>query len=297
MFERILIAVDGSDLADEMARAVVPLFRRPGSQAVLVRVVPPTLGDSPAGVNPFQVAKHHLQRLAFTLPAGDPPVASQVLVGDPATEILAEAQRAKAGLIVLATHGREGASRWLHGSVAETVLRQAPCPVVVADPRKLARKELRLGRILVPLDGSALAAEALASAVELAKASPEAELVLFHALGLTIVLDPAPSASPVRTREEGIALLGTYRERVEGVRVRTEVALGEAAPAVVEAARALGVDLVVMTTHGRTGLGRALFGSVAEAVLRHSPCPVLVKRASRVVEASRPAKGTVGAPP
>ncbi len=141
-------------------------------------------------------------------------------------------------------------------------------------------------RILVPLDGSKLAEQALPYATELCKGS--VEVILFQVVHLPLPL-AAPDASlavPVPAPDELLQEAKNYLEgiaeklRGEGVSVRTDaVERDVVADAIVEYAAEHGVDLIVMTTHGRSGISRLIFGSVAESVVRHAPCPVLLVRA------------------
>ncbi len=150
-------------------------------------------------------------------------------------------------------------------------------------------------RILVALDGSELAesvlphVEALASkfgssVVALQAIVPAETIMAETATGLTGMpaTGPAVDPTPIIEAERRIAaeyLAGVSgRLRGAGLTVETEIAEGNAPDAIVEAARAHRADLIAMTTHGRSGLGRLVFGSVAEGVLHHAPCPVLLVR-------------------
>jgi nucleotide-binding universal stress UspA family protein len=139
---------------------------------------------------------------------------------------------------------------------------------------------MKITTILVPLDGSILAESALAPAVDLAR-DHGARLVLLraaeaHALPMA---DPTEAqVTAVRTAEEYLA---EVRERVlkTGVtQVDTSVWYGPPTEAIVEAAGFRGVDLIVMSSHGRTGLGRLVLGSVAETVLRATRVPIFLIR-------------------
>ena len=140
-------------------------------------------------------------------------------------------------------------------------------------------------RILVPLDGSALAETVLAF-VEQVAGPLEAEIVLLRVVEPLSTAEAIASAGVVppatlaRHELEAKHYLGQMEPRLskKGLRVRTRIALGPPAEAILGAIKTSGVDLVAMTTHGRTGLGRALFGSVTESVLRASPVPVIVMR-------------------
>jgi nucleotide-binding universal stress UspA family protein len=142
-------------------------------------------------------------------------------------------------------------------------------------------------RVLVPLDGSALA-EAILPFAERVAGPLDAEVILVR------VVEPISPAEAMASA--GVVTPDTYLVREmearrylqdlagrlseKGLRVKTRVEVGRPSDEILAAAKSAGADLVAMTTHGRSGLGRVLFGSVAEAVLRGSPLPVLMVRMS-----------------
>lgn len=139
-------------------------------------------------------------------------------------------------------------------------------------------------RVVVPLDGSRLAEEMLRFIVDIA-GPLDLEVLLLR------VITPIPPqvtetmrAVVLESVEHSLAQARAYLApladdlRVRGIRVRTEVRKGQPVDEIVEGARAAGADLIAMTTHGRSGLGRLLFGSVAEAVLRQAEIPVFLMR-------------------
>jgi nucleotide-binding universal stress UspA family protein len=149
-------------------------------------------------------------------------------------------------------------------------------PVLLANPLALPeRQELRIKKILVPVDGSDLSAEALPLAEDVAELFGS-EIVLIRAIELVAVTDPIIMVSPTADREATQARLDELAKRVTSVPVTTRVVLGTPSVEILDAAREC--DLVALTTHGRSGVSRWAFGSVAEQVLRHCSCPVLVKR-------------------
>ena len=97
-------------------------------------------------------------------------------------------------------------------------------------------------------------------------------------VGTGAVIDPGPIVEAEREDATTYLEALTSRLRARGLNVTPEVQEGAAAALVLERTQALGVNLIVMTTHGRSGFGRLVFGSVAEAVLRHAPCPVFLVR-------------------
>jgi nucleotide-binding universal stress UspA family protein len=156
---------------------------------------------------------------------------------------------------------------------------------------------MKLETILVPLDGSTLAEGALGRAAELA-AGAKARLILLRAAQA----HPFPGADPIEAQVKVVQEAETYLSGIaEHARalgapdVRCSVWYGAAAPAVIEAATINHADLIVMMTHGRSGVGRLVMGSVAESVLRGTTIPILLLRDSHApVEA--PA-GTAAAAP
>jgi nucleotide-binding universal stress UspA family protein len=138
---------------------------------------------------------------------------------------------------------------------------------------------VKVDRILVPLDGSPLAEMALPKAVALLGDSPGATLVLLRATATRTLpgIDPIEAQLVVVHEAEDYLEHVATRLRHEGVpRVETSVWYSSAAPAIVQAARTRRIDLIVMSTHGRSGLRRVIRGSVAESVLRGTQTPILL---------------------
>ena len=144
-------------------------------------------------------------------------------------------------------------------------------------------------KILVPLDGSRAAEAAIPVALRLAR-EPKTDLVLLAVANVHASQDPAPAEPEIAPIEEARSYLETAKSHlipdIEGI--ATMVWSGSAAPAIVKAAQTYGADMIVMTTHGRTGRERDMFGSVAEAVLREAPMPVLVLRPARQAASRTP---------
>ena len=138
-------------------------------------------------------------------------------------------------------------------------------------------------RILVPLDGSATAESAVPIALRIVR-EPKTSLVLVSVANVRTGPEPAPADRELAPIQEARSYLDSAKSHLmpdtEGV--VTEVWTGPAAAAIIKAARAHGVDMIVMTTHGRAGRERDMFGSVADAVLRGAPMPVLVLRGPRL---------------
>ena len=192
----------------------------------------------------------------------------------------------------MATHGRGSMSRFWLGSVADKLVRSLPLPILLVLPQEQA-SDLALDRvlqhILVPLDGSELAEQALGPAVALGSLMV-ADYVLVR------VVDPLEPAGRdaqgflisglapeglQRLQEEAAAYLERTAEhlRARSLQVFTRVLINsQAAEAILQEAGTPPIDLIALETHGRGGLARLLLGSVADKVVRGTPTPVLVHR-------------------
>lgn len=227
-------------------------------------------------------AETMLRELAQTeIPSGVR-VTTHVLRGKAAAEIIATAQQRQSDLIVLSTHGYSGVQRLLLGSTAEQVIRHAPCAVLTLRDRPQSPASTRIRRILAPVDFSPPSREALRYAVEFAGAF-DADLTVFHA----VLSLPPPRRLAAFARGLEVEALKQAREdlaalvkaEVRGaIPVSTKIAAGIPRDAIVRVAGRLKADLIIVATHGRTGLERWMMGSTAERVVRHAPCPVLVMR-------------------
>jgi nucleotide-binding universal stress UspA family protein len=218
---------------------------------------------------------------------------SRALVEGPVAEALHDhAASATADLVLMATHGRGSLSRLWLGSVADKLVRCLPMPMLLIRPQEQA-PDFTLDRafqhILVPLDGSELAEQALGPAVALGSLMGADYL-------LVRVVDPLEPAGRdaqgfmisglapeglLRLKHEAEAYLERMAEnlRARSLRASTRVLVSsQAALAILEQAAIPPNDLIAMETHGRGGLTRLLLGSVADKIIRGSLTPVLVHR-------------------
>jgi nucleotide-binding universal stress UspA family protein len=147
-------------------------------------------------------------------------------------------------------------------------------------------------KILVPLDGSQTAEAAIPVALRLA-AERKGSIMLVAVANVRVSQEPAPAEPEIAPVQDARSYLDTAKRHLlaSTTDVGTAVWRGPAAAAIVKAAQTYGADMIVMTTHGRTGRQRDMFGSVADAVLRNAPMPVLVLRQQLPVprEAAAPA--------
>ncbi len=207
--------------------------------------------------------------------------------GISASNVIVEyARKNDIDLIVLGTHGRRAPAHLLLGSVAEEVVRTASCPVLTVRERKKPKPVAETERILVPVDFSKYSKQALTYGKNLA-AGYGATLQLLHVIELTV--HPAYYSvgktslfeidSDLRERSHN-NLMELARE-APGPEVDAEpfVIEGRAASDIVKFAAENRSDLIVIPTHGLTGLSHFLLGSIAQKVVRRAPCPVLVVKA------------------
>ena len=193
-------------------------------------------------------------------------------------------------LIVMGTHGRRGVRRMALGSVAEEVVRQASCPVVtVRHPEAEGHTDgaVRVQRMLVPVDFSTHSQGALRHAKALADLYDGAHLDLFHVIEET--LHPAFYGPAMRSiydahpdiEEKAVEELEKFYREAGGPdgSVSFHAGPGRAPRAIATHAQREETDLIVMATHGRTGMERFLIGSVAEKVVRTATCSVFTVRA------------------
>jgi nucleotide-binding universal stress UspA family protein len=297
MIQTLLIPLDGSEHSDAVLEDVRQLLIELGGvQVTLLRVVEPYPWPGHREERPSdghdhvtlrrEAAERHLERTAETLrEAGAAEVTCKVVLGDPALEILRAAQARSPDLIAMATHGRTGPSRWLRGSVAERILRAITTPLLLVNPRKGKGQVqgTRFRRILLPLDGSEVAASALPLAETFAH-TYGAEILLARITPPPVVASaevPYPMVVPsIHTPEESAKALAPLRERLtaDGLRARVVTRQGHPASELLAVVEEEEVDLVVMTSHGTSGVDRWLFGSVAETVVRACPVPLLILR-------------------
>lgn len=208
----------------------------------------------------------------------------QVAAGEPAQEIAAAA--AGTDLIVMATRGRTGIGQLVMGSVTASVLRTARVPVLALRAGQADRPLTAVKRILWATDLSPASEGAWRYALLLADML-SAEVCLLHVVSATQVVGAPdlPVPFPMDWLEAELAArdrdLASRQGEVEarGLAARRKVTVGAPAATILSEADAERADLIVMGTHGRRGLSHVLLGSVAEAVIRRAPCPVLAVQA------------------
>lgn len=269
---RILAALDGSPASESVVEHLETLLKRQDADLTLLRVLPKE------GTAPHRAAAAYLAEVAERLTRKGALLDTKILVGRPAEQIAAFAAGGGFDLLLLCSRGKAGLKRMLFGSTAEEVLRLASTPVLVVPPKAERPAPSLYRRILVPHDGSHRSAAVLRPAAELATAQ-EAKLTF-----VTVVSPTRKEDLPVETVAANL-----FREQKElqkrGLDVEVAVLYGDPAERVLAFAEENGTDLIALSTHGRTGLDRARYGSVAEALLRKGRRPMLVVRTAAIPKA------------
>ena len=293
--ERILVPLDFSPASMEALDYAVWLAKQFRAAIHLVHVYPPDEASAMPGAGHllFESAEA-IERLNEELTGIHRkhvptfrPENCHIRSGRPYEQIVGLAREPDADLIALSTRGHSGLKHLLLGSTAERVVRNAPCPVLVTRKRKQKSKAnsktFAIRTILVPTDFSQYSLAGTEYAAFLAK-NLHATLRLFHAMypytnyvfvdRAGVRLSGLAEAVEETARQEMNAL--KQMDFLRGLPVQTELLPGLAVDEICAAAGEPDVDLIVTSTHGRTGLKHALIGSVAEHVVRYAERPVLV---------------------
>lgn len=280
---KILLATDGSEEAELAARTAADLAAKTGSElhVVHVLVLPPETLHDPFGTDARQEfekrGRGRLDELVGRLEASGEEVAgAHFRVGSPAAEIVAQAEELGAGMVVLGSRGLGAMRRALMGGVSDSVVRHAPCPVLVVRSEPLAFPT----KILLATDGSGEATLAASTAAELAKGTGS-ELHVVHVGSFVPTFLAATEEEPGRAAREARRTLDDEVGKLQasdGTVAQAHLRLGGAPEEVVVLAEDMEAGLIVMGSRGRGGIRRALMGSVSERVVRHAHCPVMIVR-------------------
>jgi len=300
MYEKILVPLDGSKLAEASLPYAEELADRLSSEIHVVTVEEYNMNQAHAHKpeshlkGKAEAIERNTQKYLSELLVKSDRVKTVILIGHAAEGIVAHADKENIDLIVLATHGRTGIKRWALGSVADKTVRATRRPVMLIRATGVhpdVRKESTFKRILVPLDGSE-ASEAIIPYVKELGSKLKAEIILFQAVerarhtytsdNMVVThlpysdeeMEPFKADAESYLKQVGSLLKG------DGITLRSKVGIGEAAEWILEYADEIDADLVAMATHGRSGVSRWTLGSVASKVLHAGNTPLILVRAS-----------------
>jgi nucleotide-binding universal stress UspA family protein len=283
-FTKILCPIDFSDGSRNALRFATRLASEQNAELVVFHssYVPATAFSLEAPFPPYLIqdltdaAQRGLDdAVREAIAAGAKNTTSVLKVGVPWTEIVAQLEAQAFDLCVIGTHGRTGLARIFLGSVAETVIRHAPCSVLAIRPDSSIGE---FKHVLVPTDFSEGAMNALDLASKVV--ALDGKITLLHVLEPPVAFsgEITPDFAHVLDKHSSEALDATA-SRVKAARIEKQSRIGyPGAQTLAALDDDRGIDLVVMGSHGRTGIKRILLGSVAEKVVRHARCPVLVAR-------------------
>ncbi len=306
-FKHILCPVDLSKASERPLAYAAALARWYDAALTILHVVPtfdPITVQSSTIDGPIQTiypvsredVMRDLRNLADSAGAGLPDVNFSAEAGDPIRTIVDQAVAIPADLVVMGTHGRSGFERFVIGSVAERVLRKAPCPVLTVPPHVAEGPpdEVRFKHILCPVDFSPASLQAFGFAVDLARQA-DGRVTVLHTIEWLAEEEPREYAH-FNVPEYRKHLLADADARLKALvagesqtwaAIEEVVVLGRAHREILRAADT--ADLIVMGTQGRGGLGLSLFGSTTQQVVRAAACPVLTVRGAGPQAAPTPA--------
>jgi nucleotide-binding universal stress UspA family protein len=289
MYKKILVPLDGSNAAEIVIPYVEELGAKLGAEIIVVSVY-----ESPDDMSHLHryYLEHVVDQIQYQIKEFEPGreirIHSEVLQGKPAQQLLQYADKANVSLIAMSSYGSSGRKAKLIGNIATKVLWSTKRPVLLvrtpAIDTAIKQKKL-VKKILVPLDGSKTG-ETIIECAEVLAGALGAELVLFQVLEPLRIVAGFETVTPysIPEGEESIrASARTYLNGVEeplkkkGIKTSTAIVWGSAAERIIEYAEA-NTDLVTISSHGRSGVGRWVLGSVTEKVLQVGDKPVLVAR-------------------
>ena len=308
MYKRILVPLDGSELAEVVFTSAKELAGRLNLEVILLYVGSPALHEFTPMHQAYieraaEIIKHQAQEVQQRtgIPPDGKPIEAygKMTEGYAAEEILRFADENSIDMIMMATHGRSGRKRWVMGNVADKVLRASKVPVWLVRtgvPEEVPYDQWPKRTLLVSLDGSELAEAVLphAEALTQQRGTEPVDVILLR------VCEPpaapsyyAPELTGVplnwgeyldqevaRCKEVAKAYLGGLEKRFKdiGISVQSAVLVGKATDEIVDYANKHPFTLIVMATHGRSGLSRWVYGSVADNVLTGVSSPILLIR-------------------
>ena len=309
MYRKMLVPLDGSELAEVVLTYARELAGRLDIDIVLLHVSVPALSQfAPMRRAYIERAAENIEHLSREIqkktgtPPGNKPIAVQgdLTVGYPPEEILRFAEENAVDLILMATHGRSGVKQWTMGNVADKVLRASKVPVWLVRtgiPDETPYDQWPKKSILVPLDGSEMAESVLPHLETLAK---QRDGELLEVVLLRVSEPPALPSYYIPEVSEMPLNWGEYeqQETAKGKQVAKEylamvekrlkesnisnmqsvVLTGKAADEIADYANKNPFNIIVMATHGRSGLSRWVYGSVTDNVLQGTSSPIFLVR-------------------
>jgi nucleotide-binding universal stress UspA family protein len=296
MYEKILVPLDGSDLAEIALPYAEELAGAFGCEITLIHVSE-SADEKYENMHQLYIEKiveatrQGAERCRKNKRTKKIKVSSVHLTGHTAEQIVDYADKENIDLIVMSTHGRSGIRRWLLGNVAAKVVRATKRPVALIRAKDIlpdACADRKLNKMLVPLDGSKASEVVIPHVSELAS-KLKAEVVLFQVVAPSYFVYAIPGEAVLQPHspedlQNMIEHSKFYLDKVgaelkdKGIETTSEVGIGGPAEEIIRVADEMQVDMVIMSTHGHSSISLWAFGSNADKVLHAGNTPVLLVR-------------------
>lgn len=296
MYDKILVPLDGSDLAEIALPYAEELAGALGCEITLIHVSE-SADEKYENMHQLYIEKiveatrQGAERCRNNKRTKKIEVSSVHLTGHVAEQIVDYADKENIGLIVMTTHGRSGISRWLLGNVAAKVVRATKRPVALIRAKDIlpeACAERKFNKVLVPLDGSKASEVVIPHVSELAS-KLKTEVVLFQVVAPSYFVYAIPGEAVLQPHspedlQNMIEHSKFYLDKVsaefrdKGIETTSEVGIGGPAEEIIRVADEMQVDMVIMSTHGHSSISLWAFGSNADKVLHAGNTPVLLVR-------------------
>lgn len=294
MYRKILVPLDGSEIADiALIYAAETAVALPSVEIDLLHVYNPMEGGLGSMHKAYieNAADEIRKRLDKNAAVK---VKSQLVSGDPADEIVRYTQKQKTDLIIMATHGRSGISRWAMGSVAYKVMRSVKIPICLVRAgidEETIRRKAKGNVIIVPLDGSKKAESVLPYVKALVQQydKDDIEVVLLRVCAKPEISSDYPYSMPISWEEHveqeqikcklvaGVYLAELAKQfKSADIEVRMELPIGKPAKEIIKYDAQSDSRVIIMSTHGRSGISRWAYGSIAESVMLGTQTPVIM---------------------
>ncbi len=294
MFKHLLVPLDGSSLAEQALPAAAHLAQLLAARVTLLHLVerhPPNEVHHDRHLKNAMEAGAYLEEIKQRVFPGDVAVECHVHtseIDDVARSIVEHIGELAPDLIVMCTHGHGGLRRWLFGSKAQQVIALEKTPILLIPPTQQAKPEFQCTHIVVPLDGNTEHEQGLRVATGLAQVCQAAQHLVFviptvsrlkgEDAATGRLLPHTMAAILDMQQEEAAEYLGCHivALREAGLMVSAEVARGDPVTAIVAAVKSTQADLIVMGTHGKTGMDAFWSGSLTPLIADRSPVPLLL---------------------
>lgn len=264
----VLIPHDGSTLSGSVVESGIS-FINPETSVILVHIDTHEQGGDIPAIND---TTEFLRAKGFKVSRHD------VRAKDAVKGLIKAIEEISPELVLMATHGQSGSGRFIRGNVAERMLQSCPVPLLMIDP--MVNQQVTLRSVLVPIDASEESFKVIEPLLDIATdAGPEITL-------LFVDFDDPTDTEEIRNkrRESRKADVSTWFNKIEhqlaaaGLSTKIRIEHGNAAEKILDTVQEDDYDMIAMTTHGRSGLSRWAFGSVAEKVLGVCSKPILLFR-------------------